>query len=154
MSNTSTKTTNVVKTEKITSPKRNEVPKKKKVKTGNPQPVMVVGKYDVEEGTVYQQKHTIIPGEGDFSKITLSTKLDIPHEYKHVVNQVFKLSSLLNQKGATDEQVAIGVAKLEKLINLSQEAVILRNSKMKTLVDTIVTSTEIDVIVAVSDSKA
>lgn len=103
--------------------------KRRKPKTT--QVVKTSAKYLVEDDKICQIRRTSVPGEGEFSQTQLLTQLDIPHAYKHVVNQVFKISSLLSQSGATQEQIDIGVEKLQKLIKLSSENVIIQDSKIR-----------------------
>lgn len=86
--------------------------------------VKVVAKYSVHENIVFQNQRVSIKGEGDFHKDVLVTNLDIPREYKHVVNQAFKLASILNQKGTKQEQVNESIQRLQKLIAISGKDIV------------------------------
>jgi hypothetical protein len=123
-------------TPKITTPKKDNKKWRENRKTKQKtQPIIISAKYDVESGVVFQRQQISTLNDGTFEKQCLQTNLDIPHAYKHVVNQVFKMASLLNQKGTIQERVNDSVRKLEKLIELSTQSVVANAAKDSVLGD-------------------
>lgn len=92
--------------------------------------VTVKPQFNPQAGIVYQERK-VKNGDEDFTSKSLEVTVNFGHNYNYVVNQVFKLTSILSQNGAQQKDVDTAIAKLQQLIELSQKGLIERHESDK-----------------------